>query len=630
MKKYWIIVGYIGILMLLLAGCSKEEAESGAESQNAVTAESVTEMFSKEDKEVGYDETNSISITLSENGITSSDQGTLIEENVVTISEAGTYILTGELSKGQVMVDADEKDTIQIVLKDVTLSNDSSAAIYVKQANKVILTLAEGSTNSLSVTDEFVAIDDNSIDAVVFSKDNITLNGDGLLSITSKTGNAITSKGDLIVTSGNYKIDAKNHGIEGKDSVRIANGEFEITSENDGIHSENKEDTSLGFVYIAEGTFNIVSTTDAIDGSAYISIENGSFDLTTNGGSENAAEKTNNDRSFSFDGGSRGDMPEKEMPNGEMPDREKPDGEMPDRELPNEEIEGQKMSNEQMEIKTQEETGTQQEDETASAKGLKSDGTITIQNGSFTINSSDDAIHANEDILIKDGVFELSSGDDGIHADANLTIDGGEISITDSYEGLEGQGVEISGGTITLSSSDDGMNASGENSFIKISGGKITIGADGDGIDSNGTISVSGGETYISGPVNNANAAFDYDGTADISGGILIAVGSSGMAQNFNGTSKQGSILISTESVQSDSVLLKDSNGKELIKYQPDKEYSSVLISTPDIVEGETYMIVMGEETQTVEMTSLIYGSSQGLEGMGGKKTRFGDVSKSN
>lgn len=228
----------IAVLLAAALGCnaaacssdsSKSDVENTQNSETASTSEDgkivtsqldTADMFSDWDKEIGYDETQSVSIELADNGITATADTVGISDSAVTIKDEGTYILTGALSDGQVVVDADSKK-VQLVLNGVDITSKSSATIYVKEADKVFITLADKSENKLTTSAEYVAIDDNNIDAVIFSKDDITLNGEGTLAVTSKAGNAITSSlyvntdGDGIDSNGNMTINAGDIKVDG-------------------------------------------------------------------------------------------------------------------------------------------------------------------------------------------------------------------------------------------------------------------------------------------------------------------------------------------------------------------------------------------------------------------------------
>lgn len=567
-----------------------------------IAAIDTVNMFSKSDLNIDYDESNSKVIILSDE-----------TENTVTISDGGTYILRGSLSNGQVIVDAEKTDKVQLVLDGVTIGNKSSAPIYIKQADKVFITLVKGSKNTLSNDGEFIAIDDNNIDGVIYSKEDLTINGEGTLNIQTENGHGIVGKDDLVLAGGNYTIKASGHGISGKDSVRIADGTFKITATKDGIHSENKDDASLGFVYIQNGSFDITAEGDGIDAAAWIQVDDGKFQMTTGGGSQNAVQTV-------FNQNKEPQAP----PSGERP-QAPPSGEVP-----------QAPSTSQFQEEGKEVTSTTEETaNTPSTKGIKAGGDIVLKSGAFTIDSADDSIHSNSNVVVKDGEIKVNTGDDAIHADSNVTIEGGTIDILKSYEGIEGESIDIKGGNITVNASDDGFNASGEsesvpfqpneNCYINIEGGTLKINADGDGIDSNGNLYVKDGEIYVEGPLRGADSAVDYDGTGEITGGVIVGLGTSGMVQNFGNSSTQGSMLVNLQSVQSGKVTLKDAQGKEIVSYTPSKQYSSVVISTPNIKKGEKYTLVTGEQSQEIEMTEIIYGNSKSMgrrpnKGMGGQR----------
>ena len=609
----------LAVLLLAVLGCnaaacssdsSISDVENTQNSETASTSEDgkivtsrldTSDMFSDRDKEIGYDETQSVSIELADNGITATADTVGISDGIVTIKDEGTYILTGTLSDGQVVIDADGKK-VQLVLNGVDITSKSSAAIYVKAADKVFITLADKSENKLTTSAEYVAIDDNNIDAVIFSKDDITLNGEGTLAVTSKAGNAITSKNDLKVTSGTYTLEAAGHGLEAKDSIRVAGGEISITSSKDGLHSENSDEADKGYVYIAGGTIDITSVGDGIDASYIVQIDSGKMKIVSGGGSANAPAHT------------------QQQPQRDGQRRGRP-------------TDGQNSADGQIPPET-----TETED-TVSTKGIKSDSVIFLNNGELDIDSVDDGIHANGSIEVADGTYAIAAGDDGIHADEVLLISGADIDITKSYEGLEGKTITINDGDINIVSSDDGLNAaegstnnsmrsaSSENCWIEINGGSLYVNADGDGIDSNGNMTINAGDIKVDGPSNSGNAAIDFgDGAkAYINGGSLIAVGGSGMVEAFDSSSKQAmmSIQVADSNITGE-VVLSDSDGNVIISYTPAKEYNCVQISTAELEKGKTYTLKAGDTTTTIELNELLYSNisnngNNGNKGRGGK-----------
>lgn len=570
------------LAIMTFGGCSLKKTDS-ADSGTSVFDE---DMFTERDLDASYDESSSAKIALADGATKSDSDNVKTDGDAVEITGEGTYIISGTLTNGRIIINAKDSDKIQLVLNGANINCDTGAAIYVKQADKVFITLAPSSENTLSNKREFVAVDDNNIDSVIFSKSDLTLNGSGKLTVNATYGHGIVSKDDLVLTGGEYSITSEKQALSGKDSIRVADGTYTLNAGKDGLHSENTDDTSKGFIYIANGTFDITCDCDGIDASGTVTVKNGNINITSGGGSENAEKKS-----------------EEFFPGGRNQ---------------------QNQSTEQ----------TTEQSDSVSAKGIKADGNLTIVSGEFSINSADDAIHSNSSITVSGGAYKILTGDDGIHADANLTVTNGTLKIEKSYEGLEGQAINISGGAISIVSDDDGMNAAGgndesgfggkmmqddfstdENSSITISGGEITINASGDGIDSNGNFYVKGGEIYVSGPENDGNGALDYSGDAQITGGTIVAAGMSGMAQNFGSSSTQGSILLNVSSRSSGAVTVKDSSGSVIISFTPEKEYNSVVISTPDIKKGETYTVTAAGESQTVEMSDIIYSSAGSATG---------------
>ncbi len=587
---------------LLFSGCGKEAAAQPAATMTddriqAVNTSANEDLFTNRDMRTTYSEDGSAIITLSGDTASCSSNAVVISGSTVTITDEGTYILSGNL-EGMVIVNADDQDKVQLVLDGVSIHSPTSAAIYIREADKVFITTSEGSENTLSNGGVYTAIDDNNIDAAVFSKADLTLNGEGTLTIQAAAGHGVVSKDDLVLTSGSYTITAEKHGLSGKDCLNIAGGSYTITSGKDGLHAEHDEDASLGSLNITGGDFIINAQGDGISASSNLSIQDGTYNIATGGGAANAPASGSGGDSFRY--GYRGYVSE--------------------------------------------------DQDNTSTKAVKAGLLLNIQGGSFVIDSAEDALHSNGDLTISDGTFSIGAGDDGIHADNAVTISGGDIDIQQSYEGIEGLSIDIQGGNISLIASDDGLNAAGgndssgfggrggdmflseEGACITISGGKLHLSASGDGIDSNGDLRITGGETYVSGPTNSGNGTLDYNGSASITGGIFVGAGSSGMAQNF-GSSTQGVIMVNVSSGQAGSTItLRSSSGNTLVSWEADKTYTSVIVSSPEIQQGETYTLTVNEDSMEIVMDDLMYSSSGGygsfgghgggMGGMGGKPRR--------
>ena len=291
-------------LILSACGLTKEQTGSGSAEVPAVSQGSgktagssgtavlaaaeglYDESFSDRDLFGEYEESGAVTISLNGTGAEASSDTVKISGGTVTITAAGTYILSGTLKNGSVVVNVDKEDKVQMVLDGVTIHSDSFAAVYVVQADKVFVTLAEGSVNTLSNGGKFSQIDDNNVDGVIFSKDDLTLNGSGTLSVTSPAGHGIVGKDEVTITGGTYQITADGHAIAGKDSIAVADGSFTLKAGKDGLHAENNDDGTLGSIYIAGGSFVINVRDDAVHAETLLQIDGGTFSITAAEGLE--------------------------------------------------------------------------------------------------------------------------------------------------------------------------------------------------------------------------------------------------------------------------------------------------------------------------------------------------------
>lgn len=557
---------------------SDTTTSSGAISDNEASSDTTGSEAEKTVEEVASDTvaapdtTGATVIIFSGETASVSGNGATAEGGVATVSAAGTYVLRGT-GAGRVIVNSAKKQDVVLVLENLNLTCSYGSPLYIYKSSSTTVYLADGSENALTdgevytYDDEYSSAEDEEPNACLYSKSDLIIAGSGKLIVTANQNNGITGKDTLKIDSATVVVTAKSHGINGKDSLTIRAAKITVTSGGDALRSTNDYDPALGFIVIVDSDLTLTSGEDGVQAETTLTISGGTCTVTSGGG---ASGKVDSD---------------------------------------------------------------------TSAKGLNANGNLCLLSGAYVLNCCDNAIHSNANIVIKGGTFTIATGDNGIHADENVTVSGGAITVTKSYEGIEGKSIDLTGGEISVTASDDGLNAAGgadssgfggpgfgggdrfgaasSDVYIRIAGGKLYVNASGDGIDSNGNLIISGGETYVDGPTGNGDGALDYDGTATITGGILVAVGSSGMAQNFGTASTQGSILLNFSTGSKSAVTLTDAQGNVLVSYTPSKTYNSVVISCPGLVQGGTYTVSACGQSSSVTLSSLIYGS--GMGGGGGQ-----------
>lgn len=209
---------------------------------------------------------------------------TVSDGQTINITSDGVYVITGTASNASIIVEAGDEDKVQLVLDGVTMTNDSTPCIYVKSADKVFVTTTD-SENTLSVTGTFTADGDTNTDAVIFSKDDLVLNGVGVLNIQS-SDNGVTCKDDLKITGETINIVCQSDGLEANDSIRIADGEISISTNKDGIHAENDDDDTVGYFYMCGGTLKVKAGDDAVHATTIVQIDGGELDLSAHEGLE--------------------------------------------------------------------------------------------------------------------------------------------------------------------------------------------------------------------------------------------------------------------------------------------------------------------------------------------------------
>lgn len=605
MKKNFII-GLLACLLISapLTGCS---TSLGSNSTGISVTAGDTEKISKITTYINMNDAIEV---------TGESVGVSVDGNTISIMAGGTYAFSGTLDDGQIIVDTDSSQDVYIVLNGVNLSCSNSSPIYVKNANKTVIGLADNTENFISDGESYV-LEENSDEpnAAIYSKDDIVFIGNGSLEVNGNYDEGITGKDDLRIENGNITVNSKGDAIRGKDSLTITNGNIVINSGADGLKSNNDTDEGKGNVSIEGGTININSAEDGIQGENIVTVASADINIISGGGSENAVQKTEQMggggmmKPQKFPGTATEGSPQSNAEGTIPPDfsRMTP--------APQENDQGTAPVDKNNNTAVTESTTS---DETLSTKAIKAGSEIIINSGNIKIDSCDDSIHSNNALTINGGNIEISSGDDGLHSDTTLDINNGEINILKSYEGIESETININNGNINLVSSDDGVNASGgtaENpaegmqagghmgmggessgtGILNLTGGKLFVNAGGDGLDANGSIYMTGGTVIVCGPTNSGNGALDYDNKFEISGGTLIAAGSLGMAQSASDTSSQNFVSVALSSQEEGTLInVQNSSGENIITFAPLKKFESVVISSPELKTGETYTVNVG------------------------------------
>lgn len=528
----------------------------------------VSGAFSDRDLDGSYDESKATRIALLDGGTTVTGNGATVSGNTVTITAAGTYFISGTLSEGQIKVEANEADKVQLVLSGATVTSANSAALHVAKADKVFLTLADGSENTLATSGAYAATDDSAIDGAVFSRSDLTVNGGGSLAVSSAEGNGIVCKDDVVLASGTATVTAAKHAIQANDSVRIAGGSYTLRAGTDGIHAKNDENSKLGYIYVAGGSLDITAESDGFDANYVLRVDGGT--ITVSAGDDGLHAESD----LTINGG---DITVTKS---------------------NEGLEGARVTIA---------GGTQ--DVAASNDGVNASGDPDDSDSSS--DTDDDSSKNNAPGSDRPGTAGSGQMTGGQEPPAQDQGGRGDSTPPQGRQGGQGDSTPPQGGKGGMAAGAD------ESAYLLITGGTLTVKADGDGLDSNSALEVSGGEVYVSGPTSDGDSAIDYgDGSkATITGGTVVALGSTGMAKGFGNSSTQGSMLISASGNAGDTVTLSDSSGKVLCSYVAQKSFACVLVSAPGVEQGKSYTLKVGSNSIDVTLDGITYSNVSGSIG---------------
>ena len=577
MKKKTSAFVLISAVMLsaVLGGCSDNSpADPDATAAESAAAQTVTTSPQQETNAyITHDikETNACTVDIG-GDVFISGKGAAYERNVLSITQGGTYTLSGSISDGYVYIDS--KENVKLILNGFSVKNSSGCALYCYNAKNLYIELKENTENKLedgavySFEGKNQSSVDNEPNAALYSKADLIIYGAGGLNVIGNYNLALRCNDDLTFEQGTITASAAENGIRGSDSVTISGGNITVDAKKDGIKTTNDTDSGKGNIQISGGKITVNAEEDGIQAAQTLSLSGGEISITTTGDVASGGNDWGWFRS-GRNGGSSND---------------------------------------------------------STSKGLKSSGAMTLSGGKITVNSTDHCVHSSAALNITGGELSLSSSKGkGISSHGNLTVDGGTIEVLNSTEGIESKALfKINGGEITVNASDDGLNSGGgsdrwgernsednESHDLLISGGYIYINASGDGIDSNGNIRISGGTIIINGPTGSGDGALDSgdrNNSINISGGFLIAAGSLNMAENPSPSSAQNSLCVQLSMNGGETLAVQDSKGNNVAVFTAAKQVQHIVISSADIASGESYSVYTGVTAAGTEKNGL-YGS---------------------
>ncbi|GII05672.1 carbohydrate-binding domain-containing protein [Planobispora takensis] len=523
-------------------------AATASAAQSAADVLAANEAVHATGDAAAYDASAVVDVTLKGGSASASGDGVTVEGSTVTITAGGVYRFSGTLSDGQVVVTAPDA-TVRLILDGADVSSSSTAAIAATEVGELIVILADGSRNTLADAGSYA--DDADVNAALFSAGDLTVTGAGSLEVRGNGNDAIAAKDGLVVQSGTVTVTrAADDGIRGKDYVVVDGGTVTVTSGGDGIKADNAEDADSGYVSVTGGAVTVTAGGDGVDAATDLVVTGGTLEATSGGGS------------------------------GVTPGEE------------------------------------------TSVKGLKTGVVTVLEGGTVEVNASDDAVHSDGAVRLGGAEITAASGGDGVHAEGALVIDGGTVEVTRSEEGLEGTDIVLNAGDVTVTATDDGLNAAGGSTgetrqqgggpggpgggggggesvgdyTATVTGGTLVVNAGGDGFDSNGTAAISGGTVVVNGPTESMNGALDVNGSFQISGGVLMAAGSAGMAVAPDAESPQGWLSATLDAAveAGTTVQVADSGGKVVATYVTSGRVQNLVFSSADITSGQEYTVHTG------------------------------------
>lgn len=565
-------------------------ASSSSFSTNVKSGEKLDVDTHYSEQDLSWDASSETAIDLSNPTAT---DGVTVEDGTLTITKAGTYKLSGEY-QGQIKVETADSDAVRLVLDNANITNSSGAALNVVNADEVILYSASGTTNTISDGADYTATGEDDPDAVVYSKADLTIAGEGTLKVNGNHEDGIHTSDGLVIASGTLEVNAANTGIKGKDYVDILGGTINVTAQQDGIKSTNDTDEGQGWTRLSNGTVTVNAGDDGFKASRVVEISGGSLTV----------EQSDEGIEAQYINVSGGDVNVTSADDGMNASLKTSDSESTDSSANTSDTANQQQNNQQQgSIPGGQQSGTSNQQQQGMGQppamsGTSQDG--TSQNGaSGTAQQQNNTQNQGNQNMGQPPAMPGGNAQDG--KSQNGTTGTGQQGMGQPPQG----GMPGGGGGGTFEVIDAAIN---------VSGGHVTVNAEGDGIDSNGVTTLSGGTLIVNGPSQGGNAALDTNGDLLLNGATVLSGSTADMfeAPSTNSTSGYLKLTNSSGFEQGSTVQVADSSGKVVANYKVTKSnVQLVLVSSSSIVKGQSYTAYTTTSAVDSNATSLASGATE-------------------
>ena len=576
------------------ATATNTAASSSSFSTNVKSGEKLDVDTHYSEQDLSWDASSETAIDLSNPTAT---DGVTVEDGTLTITKAGTYKLSGEY-QGQIKVETADSDAVRLVLDNANITNSSGAALNVVNADEVILYSASGTTNTISDGADYTATGEDDPDAVVYSKADLTIAGEGTLKVNGNHEDGIHTSDGLVIASGTLEVNAANTGIKGKDYVDILGGTINVTAQQDGIKSTNDTDEGKGWTRLSNGTVTVNAGDDGFKASRVVEISGGSLTV----------EQSDEGIEAQYINVSGGDVNVTSADDGMNASLKTSDSESTDSSANTSDTANQQQNNQQQgsmpggqqngaSNQQQQGTGQPPQGQPPAMSGSSQDG--TSQNGTTgTGQQQNNTQNQGNQNMGQPPAMPGGNAQDG-------TSQNGTTGTGQQGMGQPPQGGMPGGGGGTFEVIDAAIN---------VSGGHVTVNAEGDGIDSNGVTTLSGGTLIVNGPSQGGNAALDTNGDLLLNGATVLSGSTADMfeAPSTNSTSGYLKLTNSSGFEQGSTVQVADSSGKVVANYKVTKSnVQLVLVSSSSIVKGQSYTVYTTTSAVDSNAASLASGATE-------------------